>query len=229
MLIEKIALNKQKKGKFNFVKATIGIGILVFVIAFFVTLGVTSNNRNKQIMSTINTYVPIDISAPVDLIDNYTFLYEDDAPQFMPEIENAPVMANLVLEWTRPAKGEILMSYSEDDLVYNKTMEDWRVHLGVDYSGDIGSSVLAAADGEVISVGFDDEWGNYIEIAHIDGYISRYCNLQNSPPVSRGDTVTKGQVIGGMGRTAAAESSEAPHLHFEVLWEGRLVNPSELN
>ncbi|MCL2740106.1 MAG: M23 family metallopeptidase, partial [Oscillospiraceae bacterium] len=211
----------------SFARITIGLGILTFIIAFMVTMSVKSNQRNNQISAVMTTFAPVEYKAPIDLVENFALSYEDDAPLLANVPEAIPVMA-AVLEWGRPAKGEEIARYSEDELVFSKTMEDWRVHLGIDYLGDIGSSVMAAADGEVIAVGYDEEWGNYIEIAHINGYISRYASLQKGPPVKKGDLVMRGQVIGGMDRTATVEGAEAPHLHFEVRLEGKLVNPAEL-
>jgi len=235
MMIEKMPLKKEpkKKGKFHFVRTSIGIGVLVFVIAFFVTIVANTRkiaNDSLQVAS-LATWEPLPTTAPQDLVENVTINQEDDAPIPPTDVPTAaaavPVTAES-LEWAKPANGDVTNPYSESDLVYNRTMDDWRVHLGVDFGGNIGSSVFAAADGTVTDVGKDDDWGNYIVITHIDGYVSKYCNLQDNPPVQIGDKVTMGQVIGGMDRTAGLESADPPHLHFEVTLNGAYIDPMSL-
>jgi len=212
---------KKKSPTFKFVRLTLAVCAIIFVISFFVTMAVNtkraSNNLAAIVIPTYEpfpTYEPLETSAPIDLVGSTTQIqdYEDDAPI---QAEK-PVMA-AVLEWQLPSNGDISVAYSENDLVYNRTMNDWRVHLGVDFSGNPGASVFAAADGTVTDVGTDDTWGTYISIKHADGYVSKYCNLQVNPPIKKGDTVKMGQVIAGVGTTAAAESADPPHLHFEVM------------
>jgi len=234
MQIERIPFQKeekeQKKKKsspFRFIRFTLAICAVVFVIAFFVTMAVNTRKLNSNLaVATIPTYEPFPTyqaasisSPPVDLVANTVQNYQDDAPQ--------PVAAP-ALVWQLPAKGDITTGFSETDLVYDATMNDWRVHLGVDFSGNLGSSVFAAADGLVTTVGTDDTWGTYITVQHADGYVSKYCNLQANPPVKKGDTVTMGQVIAGMGTTASAESADPPHLHFEVTLNGKMIDPMSL-
>ena len=231
MLIEKMPLKRDKEQKkkgsaFRFIRASISIGVLVFVIAFFVTMVANTRklaNDSLQIAS-LPTWEPLPSLAPVDLAENTQMNQEDDAP--IPPTP-VPVTAQ-ALEWTKPAKGDIILPYSSSDLLYNRTMEDWRTHLGVDFGGDIGSSVMAAADGKVTDIGKNDDWGNYIVITHADGYVSKYCSLQDNPPVKKGDTVTMGQVIAGMDRTAGLESADPPHLHFEVTLNKEYIDPMSL-
>jgi murein DD-endopeptidase MepM/ murein hydrolase activator NlpD len=95
------------------------------------------------------------------------------------------------------------------------------VHKGVDIAGLAGSEVLSVATGVVIRAGAASGYGNLVEINHGSGYTTRYGHNQEVL-VSVGDTVTRGQPIALMGSTGR---STGPHVHFEVLRNGRQVDP----
>ncbi len=94
-------------------------------------------------------------------------------------------------------------------------------HKGMDFAGKIGSKVLAVAGGVVTWSGKRYGYGNMVEVNHGNGYVTRYGhNKENLVQV--GDTVNKGQQIALMGSTGR---STGPHVHFEVLKNGRQINP----
>ena len=96
------------------------------------------------------------------------------------------------------------------------------MHSGIDFKGVHGQPILAAAYGKISFTGRKSGYGNVIEISHGNGIITRYAHL-SSIKVKRGQRVTKGQRIGGMGSTGR---STGTHLHFEVRLNGRAINPS---
>ncbi len=94
-------------------------------------------------------------------------------------------------------------------------------HKGVDFAGKEGAEVVAVASGVVTWSGPRYGYGEMVEINHGNGYVTRYAhNAENLVAVS--DTVKKGQVIAKMGSTGRATG---PNLHFEVLQNGKVVNP----
>jgi murein DD-endopeptidase MepM/ murein hydrolase activator NlpD len=121
----------------------------------------------------------------------------------------------------------VLAAFSVDQLAYDPTMEDWRVHDGVDIAAKPGTTVLAASSGTVQSVEDDALMGTTVVISHDGGYQTTYANLQAQPTVQTGDSVSAGQIIGAVGSTAAAESAQSPHLHFAVSKDGDVVDPEE--
>lgn len=124
-----------------------------------------------------------------------------------------------------PLQGEMMQEYSPEQLVKSKTMNDWRVHPGVDIRGDIGAQVKAAAAGIVTKAYFDDMLGVTVVIQHADGIETIYSNLQTAMLVEEEQEVSQGTVIGGVGVTAPSEISEPPHLHFEMKKDGLFINP----
>lgn len=94
-------------------------------------------------------------------------------------------------------------------------------HSGIDIAGDIGDPVLAAQDGEVITVDQKGARGKYIVIKHSNGLETWYMHLHGMN-VSTGEKVRKGQQIGMLGNTGR---STGPHLHFQVVKQNKAINP----
>ena len=125
------------------------------------------------------------------------------------------------------ATASIVKDYSMDMVIYNKTLDQYMTHPGMDIEAPSGSSVNAIADGTITAVYEDDAYGTTIEITHEQGLISKYACLESSSLVEQGDTVSQGQQIGTIGKTALYEAMEASHLHFEFYKDGNLCNPTD--
>ena len=94
-------------------------------------------------------------------------------------------------------------------------------HTGIDFAGKAGAEVVAVADGVVTWSSNRYGYGLMVEINHGNGYTTRYAhNSENL--VAIGDEVRKGEVVALMGKTGRATG---PNLHFEVLRDGRRMNP----
>ena len=94
-------------------------------------------------------------------------------------------------------------------------------HTGIDFAGKLGDPITAVADGVVTWSAKRYGYGVMVEINHGNGYSTRYAhNSENL--VAVGDEVKKGQTVAHMGETGRATG---PNLHFEVLKNGRRVNP----
>ncbi|MGE3509860.1 MAG: M23 family metallopeptidase [Vicinamibacterales bacterium] len=97
-------------------------------------------------------------------------------------------------------------------------------HQGLDISAEKGHPVYATANGSVQSASYAGDYGNLIVLTHDFGLTTRYGHLSKFN-VKPGDTVTRGDVIGFVGSTGRSTGS---HLHYEVLANGKLVNPLQL-
>lgn len=127
----------------------------------------------------------------------------------------------------KPISGEIIKDYSVDELLYSDTMQDWRVHEGLDFSAEEGADVRAVADGVIEAVMEDGMLGTCVIISHNDGLKSLYGNLQEGSPSLVGTQVKTGDVIAKAGNTAVLEISDRPHIHFEVLKGDERLNPHD--
>jgi murein DD-endopeptidase MepM/ murein hydrolase activator NlpD len=98
-----------------------------------------------------------------------------------------------------------------------------RMHAGVDFAAPTGTPIYAAGNGTVVQAGRNGGYGNYIRIRHNGTYQTAYAHLSKFARKTRkGARVKQGQVIGYIGTTGR---STGPHLHYEVLRNGRQINP----
>jgi murein DD-endopeptidase MepM/ murein hydrolase activator NlpD len=98
-----------------------------------------------------------------------------------------------------------------------------RMHTGVDWSNAIGTPILAAGNGAIIKAEYTSGYGNHVEIQHSNGYVTTYSHMSGfARGIAPGVRVTQGQVIGYLGQTGLATG---PHLHYEVIVNGRFVDP----
>jgi murein DD-endopeptidase MepM/ murein hydrolase activator NlpD len=96
-------------------------------------------------------------------------------------------------------------------------------HKGIDFHAGMGDPVLAVADGVVSYAGQRSGYGNVVEIAHGNGYVTRYAH-NSRLLVQVGDLVRSGQQVAKAGSTGR---STGAHVHFEVWVNGAVVNPSK--
>lgn len=98
----------------------------------------------------------------------------------------------------------------------------YRMHQGVDLSGPVGEPIYSTGNGKVVTQGYDlFGYGNFIIVDHGFGYKTRYAHLK-SAIVPVGKIVRRGEQIAIMGNTGR---SRGPHLHYEVLYRNKTVNP----
>ena len=140
---------------------------------------------------------------------------------------NAPKADTVPGYFIRPVAGELENPHSMDALRYNRTMQDWRTHDGIDIAAELGAQVKAVADGMVEKIYTDDAMGTTVVILHSGDLRSIYCNLAENPTVVVGDAVATGSVIGSVGSTALSETGEVNHLHFAMSLKGGSVNPED--
>lgn len=98
-----------------------------------------------------------------------------------------------------------------------------RLHRGVDFAARRGTPVFAAGDGVISALGVEGNHGKRIRINHEYNYKTLYAHLNGyARGLKTGSPVTQGQVIGYVGATGLATG---PHLHYEITYDGRSVNP----
>ena len=122
--------------------------------------------------------------------------------------------------------GRVLNAFSGDELVYNKTLGDWRTHNGVDYACTQGAAVAAPVAGKVVSAGAEGNWGTVVVLEDAAGRLWRLCGVAD-PAVKAGDTVTAGQKLGTVG-TVGCECAEESHIHVEVKQGESYLDPAKL-
>lgn len=102
-----------------------------------------------------------------------------------------------------------------------------KMHAGMDFAAPSGTPIYAAGDGVVEEIGGKGSYGNYIRIKHNQQMATAYAHLSKfGPDMRRGGRVKQGDIIGYVGSTGR---STGPHLHYEVLRNGRQVNPMSVD
>jgi murein DD-endopeptidase MepM/ murein hydrolase activator NlpD len=117
-----------------------------------------------------------------------------------------------------PVQGRLTSGFGER---FHPILGYERFHDGVDLAAPTGTPIVAAADGRVVSAGWTGGYGQAVEVAHAGGLETRYGHMSRIAAYS-GEMIRRGQVIGFVGSTGL---STGPHLHFEVMKNGRPVNP----
>lgn len=130
------------------------------------------------------------------------------------------------LSFEVPLEGEIYRDYSDTNLIYSETLEEWTTHYGIDIKAEKGSAVASSEDGKVKSIKDDPRYGLTVTIDHGQGFETVYSNLLSAEFIKQGDSVKKGQTIGTVGSSGAFEIVDEPHLHFEMLLDSQNVNPT---
>lgn len=132
------------------------------------------------------------------------------------------VMALAGLDWgaggfVTPVEGRVSSPFGWRNVSVNGN----RYHGGLDIAANMGTPVVAARSGVVTRAGWWGSYGNVVVLDHGDGTETRYAHL-SAVTVRVGQGLRQGDVLGRVGSTGA---STGPHLHFEVRFDGRAVDP----
>jgi murein DD-endopeptidase MepM/ murein hydrolase activator NlpD len=155
------------------------------------------------------------------LLDSLTTTIDDRSRQLaaLETLILSRELASQIVPGGRPVESGYISSFfgKRPDPFSGETV----FHAGLDFAGAPGTRVLAAAGGVVSFAGRDKGYGKLVEITHGNGYVTRYAH-NASLLVEPGQTVRRGDPLALMGSTGR---STGTHLHFEVLRDGRPVNP----
>jgi murein DD-endopeptidase MepM/ murein hydrolase activator NlpD len=148
-----------------------------------------------------------------------TYAYAEAAPKAAPkpavETRTLPPPTDIVFAW--PVQGKVISTFG--------TGSDGARNDGINIAAATGTPIHAAAAGTVTYAGDElKAYGNLVLIRHADGYVTAYAHAQRLV-VAKGDTVSKGQVIGYAGATGDVDS---PQLHFEIRHGTQPVDPNAL-
>jgi murein DD-endopeptidase MepM/ murein hydrolase activator NlpD len=167
-----------------------------------------------------STNAPIVTDPPVQTVPPVS----DEAPTVKPEKDWSSETLML------PVDGTVIKEHDLLHAVYSATMNDYRVHCGIDLEAELGTVVVSLADGVVTEIGEDPFMGTTVTIDHGDGLVSIYKNLapELSDSLKVGKNISEGDVIGVIGESAIIEIADEPHLHLELTLNGELIDPCEL-
>ena len=187
------------------------ITALTLLVALAVIITVTAvANRSKKPVDT----APVTTDPTVTADPNETEEPDTSVVDMLPS-------------FSLPVSGKLSKSHDSEMQVFSNTMQDYRVHLGVDICAEENATVSAVAAGTVVEVWEDALMGQCVALSHSGDAVSVYKNLSLALPdgIEAGVAVKAGDVIGYVGDTAMTELADEAHLHFEMTVGGIQVNP----
>ena len=214
-------------------KSTLGrLGLYTLLVLCITALGVGSYAAMKKSFSVPEAETTLDWN-------NQGGTLEADKPEKQITVENTTALSDTTREqttikveenlpftgkFTLPLGTEILKDYSHGEMVSSKTMGDWRVHGGIDFTGSENSQVLAIQSGTVKAVYEDEMWGTVVEIDHGNTMTAKYCGLKKGTTPQEGARVKNGEEIGFLAQIPV-EAADGLHLHLEITVNGSTVDP----
>lgn len=218
---------------------------LLFAIAVVIAITSAASRRSKAptVPSTDDTSFATqsvkesDTTAPVTtdrqketerVSDESESAKPSDTDAWAPDEPSEPVNA-IPEKFILPVSGFLSKGHDTSIQVYSQTMNDYRVHTGIDIVCAASAPVYASASGTVSQIWDDPLMGRCIAISHSGDCYTVYKNLSEEmvEGIAEGVSVSEGQLIAAVGNTAMIEIAEEPHLHFEMTVAGESADPLE--
>lgn len=234
--------NKRERKKFDFKKrfsefksrefmkkygASVYMSLALMVVVA-TAVGVFSLSYSYDDLGDINIETP-EISVPEIDIPDFSFGESQGTEKPVDGNQSGIVEEPTVVEYFYPVNGDVVKDYNVDTLVFSQTLNDYRVHCGIDLAAEVGSAVHSYTDGVILDVYDDPMMGKTVVIEHDGDLVSYYMNLDKTLPegIKKGISVKAGDIIGVLGSTALVEIGDDPHLHFELKVGGVNIDPSK--
>ncbi|MBC7959096.1 MAG: M23 family metallopeptidase [Vallitaleaceae bacterium] len=188
-----------------------------------------TDNLEASISTEIVT-TPLEADVTTEMVVSTDEVTTEVVETFNPTIEvQQPNLAFDVAQgMSKPINGDTLIAFSNTLPVYFKTLDQYKTSQGLFLAGEVGTEVKSVADGVVEKIDKGANKGNTITIYHGNGYKSMYAQLQEDINVKVGDLVNKGAIIGYLAQPTSYYALEGPHLYFEVIENGKPVDPAKL-
>ena len=223
----------------KFTRAITSTGFITTIACLLIAFGaiawfvLSRNNSVNEMPSTSNSqqsYPDADNSynsksdtpgnipetSSTDVNDNVSNVpYTEDEIPVTPE----PQPQTFIL----PIIGNISKGYSDTALQYSATYGDMRLHTGIDILCNKGSNIKSVGSGKVISVIDDAKLGKVVTVEYEENITVKYCGM-GSVNVKENSNVATGDVIGTSG-DIPSECADKPHIHIEVMIDGKNVSP----
>ena len=216
---------KLRSLRVNRVVFLVAIAILVTLSLILMITAIANRARKQQAQNVLNpvTDTPVDNTNPEPDSGKTEpdKTPEDSKPQPEPPKPTVPTLSLPV------DNGTLLQTHSVEIQVFSRTMQDFRVHTGIDLATEAGAPVLAAADGTIARIWDDPMMGKCLAVSHAADSQTIYKNLAPdlAEGIAEGVSVLRGQRIGTVGESAMAEIAEEPHLHLEMTVGGEAIDP----
>ena len=214
---------KNKKVNRSYVLTFLALSVALIVI---IAASVTANRTKKPTEQPDNTPNSTEQGTQKPTEE----ATEPEATEKSTETQsNSSATGSKIPSFILPVSGSLSSVHDPSLQVFSPTMQDYRVHLGVDLTTKENAPVYAAADGKISKIWVDTLMGYCIAIKHSGDCVTIYKNLAETLPegIAEGVSVRSGQLIATVGESAMVEIAEEPHLHFEMTVSDLAVDPLE--
>lgn len=169
-------------------------------------------------------------TAPVDSIIDNTDTPDNpdnpDTPDNPDDDDDDETKTNTATDFIMPVTN---VNLSQSHVFwYDKTLDRYCMHQGIDFSADVGEEVFSVIDGTVIEISTRDVlYGGSVTVSHTNGIKTRYRFIDVNEDLEVGDRLSRGDVIGTVASPVGVESESGSHLHFEVFANDVMVDPDD--
>ena len=179
-------------------------------------------NRYKELEGYSNSKIMIETSTKIDQITKQLYLQSKSFDEIIDLTKDKLSMLASIPAIQPVSNKDLKRMASGYGYRIHPIYKTRKMHAGMDFSAKTGTEIYATGNGTINKVRRSKKgYGNYVEINHGYGYKTLYAHMSKSI-VKQGQKVKRGEVIGYVGNTG---TSVAPHLHYEVIKNGKKIDP----
>ena len=180
-------------------------------------------NRYKSLEGFNNSDMIIESSKRLDILSKQLVIQSKSLDEIVKLAKNKEEMLAAIPAIMPVKKDELTRMASGFGMRMHPVLKIRKMHKGMDFSAKRGTPIYASGNGKIIQAKRSSTYGNVVFIDHGYGYESRYAHMYKfAPGIKKGMEVKRGDIIGFVGNTGR---SVGQHLHYEVLYKGKHVNP----
>ena len=178
-------------------------------------------NRYEDLMELPSAKLVVNTTQKMDLLDRQLYIQSKSFDEVLALCKKHDEMLECIPAIQPVSNKDLKQTASGYGTRIDPIYKTVKFHSGMDFSANVGTPVYATGNGVVRKAGWEGLYGNCIQIDHGFGYVTRYAHLSKID-VRVGQKVVRGETIGKVGTTG---KSTGPHLHYEVMVKGQIVNP----
>lgn len=178
-------------------------------------------NRYEDLMELPSAKLVVNTTQKMDLLERQLYIQSKSFDEVLALCKKHDEMLECIPAIQPVSNKDLKQTASGYGTRIDPIYKTVKFHSGMDFSANVGTPVYATGNGVVRKAGWEGLYGNCIQIDHGFGYVTRYAHLSKID-VRVGQKVMRGETIGKVGTTG---KSTGPHLHYEVMVKGQIVNP----
>ena len=178
-------------------------------------------NRYEDLMELPSAKLVVNTTQKMDLLERQLYIQSKSFDEVLALCKKHDEMLECIPAIQPVSNKDLKQTASGYGTRIDPIYKTVKFHSGLDFSANVGTPVYATGNGVVRKAGWEGLYGNCIQIDHGFGYVTRYAHLSKID-VRVGQKVVRGETIGKVGTTG---KSTGPHLHYEVMVKGQIVNP----